>query len=162
MAIDFSSQAAVSLGGSTKLTVDTNGSFLVPAQYTFNVMSGAATAAGADVIAAGTQLFNIGSCYNSTNGRFTAPIAGIYFVRFHQLAQNATTGEFRTAIYLNGAGYGGLRFITYKAAAAWWTLIAEGYVKLAVNDYITVRYESGGAALYTDSNYASFSGHYVG
>lgn len=162
MAIQFSSDLALTVAGSTVYNITGAGRILMPGQPGFNVMSAQATAAGSNVIPASTQQFNIGSYYNNTNGRFTAPIAGIYYVRFNQLAQNATTGEFRTAIYKNDAGYSGGRFITYKNAASWWTLIAEAFVQLAVNDYITVRYESGGAALYTDANYATFSGHFVG
>ena len=162
MSIRFATNSAFNIAGSTKYTVTDAGRVLVPSQPGFNVMSLHATASGSNVVPGGTVQFNIGSCYNNTNGRFTAPVAGVYYVRFQQLAQNGTTGEFRTAIYKNDAGYGGARFITYKNQWMWWTLIADAYVQMAVNDYVTVRYESGGAALYTDSNYATFSGHFVG
>lgn len=162
MAIIFESDANIQISTNSVIKVDISGRYTTPLQPSFNVMSAAATAAGTNVIAAGTQAFNIGSHYNSANGRFTAPVAGIYFIRFQQLAQNATTGEFRTAIYKNDGGYSGYRFITYKAAAGWHSLIAEALVQMAANDFITVRYESGGAALYTDSNYATISGHLVG
>lgn len=162
MALNFDSQAVISTSGTTRLTLDTNGSYLAPLVSAFNLGGAPATASGADVITAGTQYFNIGTCYNTTNGRFTAPVAGIYFIRWQQLAQNGTTGEFRTAIYKNGGGYGGSRFITVKSGASWWSLIAEAVVQLAANDYVTVRYESGGAALYTDGNYGSVSGHLIG
>jgi hypothetical protein len=162
MTINFDSQAVISSRGTTRLTLDANGSYLAPFVPTFNVGGAPGTAPGADVVVAGTQNFNIGLRYNTTNGRFTALDAGIYFIRWQQLAENPTTGEFRTAIYKNGGGYGGARFITVKSGAAWWSLIAEAIVQLAANDYVTVRYESGGSNLYTDPNYGSISGHLIG
>jgi hypothetical protein len=63
---------------------------------------------------------------------------------------------------VNGAGYGGSRFITNKPASTWWSLIAEGHIFLNANDYATVRYETGAGSMYTDLNYGQFSGHLIG
>jgi hypothetical protein len=161
MAINFASTVNFQIQTTEVFTIDGSGRFLTPFQPAFNVMSAHAAGVG-NVVPAGTQQFNIGSFYNSANGRFTAPIAGIYFVRFQQLAQNASTGEFRTAIYRNDAAYSGYRFISHKAGAGWRSLIAEAIVQMSANDYVTVRYESGPAVLYTDANYATFSGHLIG
>jgi hypothetical protein len=132
-----------------------------PGMPAFHAKSSQATASGNDV-SGYTILFNRGSGLNATNGRFTSPASGVYFLRWHQLAANASTGEFRTAIYVNGSAYGGLRFITFKTAAGWLSLIAEGHLYLNENDYATIRYESGPSALYADGNYGAFSGHFIG
>lgn len=161
MAIDFSSSANIAVNGVTKLTIDSNGYYLATAQPSFNYIGAPATAAPADVLTP-TLVFNVGSYYNPANGRFTAPVAGAYLLRWNQLAQNATTGDFVTSIYKNNALINGTRFFTRKNQAMWTTLIAEGIVLMAASDYATVRYESGGAALHTDASFGSFSGHLLG
>jgi len=144
-----------------RLRVDNTGRVTMPYQPAFNATTTTSNASGTDITYT-SAVFDIGSNLNLGTGRFTAPVAGTYFFRYHQLANYAAAGEYRTAIYVNGAGYGGLRFITQKAANVWWTLIAEGHVKLAVNDYVTIRFESGPGAMYTDDRFASFTGHLIG
>ena len=144
-----------------RFRVDNAGRVTMPYQPAFHATTTTSNTTGTDITYT-TTVFDIGSNLNLATGRFTAPVAGTYFFRYHQLANNAAAGEYRTAIYVNGAGYGGLRFITQKAAGVWWTLIAEGHVKLAANDYVTIRFESGPGAMYTDGNYSSFTGHLIG
>ncbi len=127
----------------------------------FHVQAGVATPPGDDVTYS-SVVFNIGNNMNTSNGRFTAPVSGLYYFKYNQLAQNAPAGEYRTAIYKNGVGYGGLRYITYKQANTWLSLIVSGHVYLNANEYVTVRYEQGNGNLYTDGNYGSFSGHLIG
>lgn len=144
------------------IAIDSSGRVTMPNQPVFHVTAGAATASGGIVTYTAT-IFDIGSNVNLGTGRFTAPVAGTYYFQYHQLAPNANAGEYRTAIYKNGAGYGGLRWITNKdTAGTWQYLFAQGHVQLAVGDYITVVYETGPAALYTDANYGALTGHLVG
>jgi hypothetical protein len=144
-----------------RMRIDASGNISTPHQPAFHAKSGQETASGSDV-GGYTSVFNRGNHLNVTNGRFTAPVAGVYFFRYQQLAKNADSGEYRTALYKNGAAYGGLRFITQKPADTWWSLFAEGHVYMDAGDYVTVRYESGPNTLYSDNNYGSFSGHFVG
>lgn len=162
MAINSASNSEITIGGTPYLSALSGGQITTPAQPAFNQKSVDLTAAGSDVVPSGEVIFKITDFYNTANGRFTAPKAGSYFVRFNQLALNANTGEYRTAIYKNGVPYGGAKFITHKPKAEWLTLIADAVVYMAANDYVTVRYESGSGTLYGDSNYASFSGHFIG
>jgi hypothetical protein len=153
---------AVAIGHSTTdiLTVDSSGRVTNPYQPSFSVQSGNAATAGNDIVFGYANLNN-GNCYNGSNGRFTAPVAGGYWFAFQTLMNNANTGEFRHALYKNGSGYGGLRFIFYKDAAGWQSVYAYGVVYLAANDYVTVRYETGSGAVYTDGSYMNFSGFLI-
>ena len=110
----------------------------------------------------GTEHFDTGSNYSTSTGRFTAPVAGVYFFRAHTLIQNPTAGEARIAIYKNGAGFNGLRFITVKPANTWWSLICEGHASLAANDYVSIWMEQNPSSIYADDGYNSFSGHLIG
>jgi hypothetical protein len=161
MSVDFGSTGQLSIAGTNYLTIDTSGRILKPNQTAFLAGSGSAAAVGADVIFS-TTTFNIGSAYNTANGRFTAPVLGRYFFKYHQLAPNANAGDFRVALYANGGGYGGSQFILTKVAGVWDTLWAEAHMYLNVGDYVTVRYTGGVANLYTDGNFIQFSGHLIG
>jgi hypothetical protein len=135
--------------------------FTTPGMPAFHARSSQATAPGNDV-SEYTILFNRGNGLNATNGRFTAPISGTYFLKWNQLTASGPSGEFRTAIYVNGTGYGGLGFIAFRMFSWRLSLIAEGHLYLNAGDYATIRYESGPSALHTDGNYGSFSGHFLG
>jgi hypothetical protein len=155
----------LSISGNTAIT----GRLTITNQPSFHVTAGVATLPGstaANNVTYTATIFDIGNNLNLSNGRFTAPVSGVYYFRYQQLAPNATAGEYRVAIYKNDTGYGGLRFIWYKTTInVWQSLVAEGHVQMNAGEYVTIRYESGpptNIALYTDANYGSFSGHLVG
>lgn len=138
------------------------GNIKIPEQTYFSAQNGSsAVAAGNDIIFT-TVNKNIGNAYNSANGRFTAPIAGVYDFRFWNLFNNAGAGEYRVAFYKNGAGLEGARWIFQKAANTWYTGHCNGMFYLAANDYVTVRYEQGTGVMYTDANYTGFQGRFLG
>jgi hypothetical protein len=148
--------------GNIRIKSDSAGRVTMPGQPAFCARDQNAAVAGQDIIF-GTATFDRSSAYNVSNGRFTAQVAGSYFFKYHGLAPNANAGEFRVALYVNGSGYSGLRYIFYKSSAGvWQSLIAEGHIYLNVGDYVTVRLETSPAAMYTDGNYNSFSGHLIG
>ena len=106
---------------------------------------------------------NIGSHYDNTNGRFTAPITGFYSFKAHTLIQNATGGEVRMALYKNDSGSGlGSRYIIRKGSNQWETIHVNGDFYLNAGDYVTVRMEQNPTTTYSDSNYNAFSGFLVG
>ncbi len=150
-----------SANGLTRLSIDSSGRVTTPYQPSFAASHTNNTLVTGEIVW-GTEHFDTGSNYSTSTGRFTAPVAGVYFFRAHTLVQNAAAGEARIAIYKNGAGLQGIRFITVKPANTWWSLICEGHLSLAVNDYVSIVIEQNPSSIYSDANYNSFSGHLIG
>ena len=153
------------------LTIDSSGRVLFPqipcACVGINLSnsqdtSNPYTTTGADI------LFNIvtinqGSVYNSSNGRFTAPVAGIYEFSYTFLkddAQNVTYFD----MYKNGVSYvpnAGSRLYD-ENPSTYGNMSQKTLVDLAANDYLTLRLISGGFHLDSAGSYHSIIFKLVG
>jgi hypothetical protein len=162
MPINSLTTTSIWQAGYEVMQVDSAGRLKLPYQPAFYVKSGATPTAANIIIPGGTVIFNIGSHYNAGNGRFTAPVAGVYHFLYHQLAPNANTGRFDVEFLINGAEYLTSLYIYEKTVASWRTLMCESIMYLQASDYVNAYYRTGPAALYSDSNYGSFSGYMVG
>lgn len=93
---------------------------------------------------------NVGNNYNSANGRFTAPIGGVYQFDYHMLGTNdASSGDVR--IWRNGvntglASYGGAGYSGYKPVDMHFSIL------LTAGDYIEFR-NLGTPTWHTDTSY---------
>lgn len=162
MALNFDTSGILSVNGTTVLNFNSSGhpNFVKP---NFKVSQTTnATAIGSDILF-NSITFNTGSHYNAANGRFTAPIAGIYYFSWRQLVQNADDpAAYVFGIFKNGTEW--QRATTRKALDNTWnTNMLTTHVSMAANDYVTVRFIAGavGATTYLDGFYNSFIGFLV-
>jgi len=152
-------------GGQKSLEVDGYNRILTPNQPSFSAYSPAVTATGNNVIWGSTR-HNTGNCYNTSNGRFTAPIAGVYIFTFNSLMQinadycrlyfnvnnvhNPTYGD-----TLVGGTNG-----TWNAGWSYTSIGLTLVIQLAANDWVSV-WNDGPTATY-GTGYGTFSGHLLG
>jgi len=104
--------------------------------------------------------YNIGSHYNGTNGRFTAPVDGRYLFNWYT---NVDTNSNSTSLWgdwlING-NYSGFRFYTYVSHGGWELLTASIIFDLNTNDYVNVFVSTSGN--YDGGQYGSFNGCLLG
>ena len=85
----------------SRMKIDAYGRITKPNQPLFVAQKSAAISGGGSVVF-NTVIENVGSCYNSSNGRFTAPVAGYYWFCCKINAYKRIDWHFRR----NGSGSG--------------------------------------------------------
>lgn len=162
MALNFNSSGILSVNGTTVLSFNASGNpdFVKP---NFRVSQTTnATGIGSDILF-NSVAYNTGSHYNTTNGRFTAPVAGVYYFAYRQLVQNANVaGVYVFGVYKNGTEW--QRAATRKTNVNTWNShMLTTHVSMAANDYVTLRFISGpaGSTTYLDGFYNAFHGYLV-
>ena len=162
MALNFAGATTLTAGGVAVVSLDASGVLSVPNRPICWLASGTtAYAVGSDIILSVVG-YNVGNCYNTSNGRFTAPIAGVYHVMWRQLAQNASAAQsYVFGLYVNGNYY--IKSWTNKMAVNTWNSNSfRTHVYLNAGDYCTLRYLEGNSTTYTESAYSQFSVQLVG
>jgi hypothetical protein len=151
-----------------RMRIDSSGRVTTPFQPSFLVARDTTSISSGTFVVFQTTQNNVGSCYNTSNGTFTAPVAGLYSISFGFLASVSNT-VYRFTIYRNNATFvvgsnvdpGQIRLdcssgIDYLQGAK--TL----NIYLSANDYLNVHYSSDNGSALTDSTWAFFSGFLVG
>lgn len=141
--IDFSNPANVTLNAAMKN------------QHAFyaNDGGGISIASGVDTkIIYATEVFDLSSAYDTSNGRFTAPEAGYYYF-FANWRETTATSPARcdTAFYKNGTAFGaigGMNQQNNNDYGSYGTLI----LNLNANDYIEVYASQNGGSTTSTSN----------
>ena len=156
------------LNGTLQMKIDVSGRVTTPGQPAFAAYgnaTGTAYSTTAVILPYNTAVSNIGSHYSTTTYRFTAPVAGTYFFSAAFLNYpTANTNYCTMYITLNGAGYSSANPMSRQQNVSQQTQDVHGTIKMAVNDWVDVRIQtgSGGGAYYTNVGHAHFSGYLVG
>ena len=134
----------------TALTVDSSGRVLFPqipcacvtlttsnTQDTSNPYTTTGTAILFDKVSV-----NQGSVYDSSNGRFTAPVAGIYEFSYSFLKHTNSNTTY-VDMYKNGSAFTESGGRGYGSVSGYLQISQKLLLSLAVNDYLTLRLMSG-------------------
>ena len=144
-----------------RMTIDSVGLVTIPNQPAFAAYRDAGNTTTATDFIFNQVVFNIGNHYNSSNGRFTAPIAGRY--------------QFNVMMSHNGANTGNVGFFRPQknsGSQSWlfpigpnidhYSIGMSFVIDLAVNDYISVNTGTSAEMLGSGNIHNHFSGYFIG
>jgi len=134
-----------------------------------NLPSAAADNSTNDTIVFNQVQLNIGNAYNSSNGRFTAPVAGIYSFSFFAVTAGASGGaqpansSALAYFYKNNAdaGFGRMQS-RVNVQTSYANIAGTIAISLAVNDYVNIHVASQFILVAHSQHYNQFSGHLIG
>jgi len=157
---------AFAVGGNERVKIDTAGRVTMPYQPAFMAtLTGNWTHPSGVSLVQGTlsAAVNVGSCYNATNRRFTAPVTGSYFVS----ACSSTVGSTGTFTYLSSEIWvNGLRRIQGGwdgGGSSYGKSSVSGVIYLNVGDYVEFVCEASKTFTMEGTNSSTFfSGHLIG
>ena len=154
-----------------RMHVSETGIITKPYQPAFHAYGATSATSGADVIYANTYV-NTGGHYSTTNGRFTAPVAGVY-VFFWSAIGNNNNDVYRYFLHKNGskniANSGNdihLRMDTLATGSEYATNGSRvQMLALAANDYIQIYFQadsSNSTYVGSQDDYMNFGGFLIG
>ena len=146
--------------GTKDVTFDNGSRVTMPSQPMFSASTSTHGANG--VIVWDLVSSNIGSHLNTSNGRFTAPVAGNYFFTTYGMSHSGTTNIrsrflVNNAVYSAGEHHGG---VGYQAGGQYQQAVISTILPLSVNDYVSVEWQSGYASIH--EQHSKFSGFLIG
>ena len=153
-------------GTNTAMTIDSSGRVLTPARPSFYVGKNDDSQFDSNI---GDITFNVttgnfhnSGMFNASNGRATAPVAGLYYFRYHLLTYNANNSAGYKSVGLQKNGSNFHRTYNYMSTAnTHMDLDACAVIELAANDYVTVE-AINGTFYGGDELYCQFMGYMVG
>ena len=162
-----SDQMSFQTNGAERMHIDSSGRVTMPYQPAFAVhnteIGNAYT--GSDLVHWSTVKINRGGHWNSSNGRFTAPVSGVY--QFSWWVQEETYygnwgGSINAGFYVNGSQYTsfGQGSIADPASETWFYMSA--LIDLNQNDYVTIRFACNDSTPSFEGGQGQFNGYLIG
>jgi hypothetical protein len=139
--------------------IDTLGRVTMPNQIAFRAYAAPQTTQAQSTLVWSATATNIGSHYNTSNGRFTVPVAGSYLFSISMLYP-ASGSYARLLLAINGQTSTQIADTLTSVSGSYQSSNATAIITLSVNDYVTV-VNSGPITTY-GTGYGSFCGHLIG
>ena len=160
------SSAANGTPNQTVMAMNKDGIVTKPYNPSFNARYPAVTNGGGTTIVFSSTHFNIGSHYNTSNGIFTAPVAGSYLFSFSILIDPSGTNHYARILFArNGTAVDttlgdSLESSDYDQQQEYQSLQMSAVIYLNAND--TMRLQNTGQSPTYGTSYGSFSGYLLG
>jgi len=157
----------------TAMTIDSSGRILTPARPAFRAEKRASnqtvTSGVTALVTFEHEAFDIGSDYDTSTSRFTAPIAGIYHFNavVRAVANNGTMDYVAMKLYKNGSLYADMfQMQTASNQMGNSHIGGSATVQLAATDYVSIHASISGTSPVVHSHATGqrtwFSGHLIG
>ena len=153
---DNASFAIHESGVGDRLTIDTSGRVTMPNQPAFRVNKSTTTNALTEIVW-NVENLDTGNNFNTTTGRFTAPVAGRYFFSFFGVPQSGTL--INLALYVNGSPSG--FWINNGNTSQNASCSCSAVVQLNANDFVSV-FLVGGNMRTSNGDNNGFMGYLIG
>lgn len=167
-----SAAASLVTAAGTALSADSSGRVTTPFQPAFSAFRDAGSVTGNNatptVIVFNNATFaNVGSHYSTSTGRFTAPVAGVYYFSFIGMLDSTpnTAGDLQLAIRKNGTNLSISNPPQVGASIQGMGFAASANVTLAASDYVDVVFyaSNNSSRLYAAGGaFNNFSGFLIG
>jgi hypothetical protein len=142
-----------------RMRIDSSGRVTMPYQPSFRASNAPATSTNATLVY-GTVNTNIGGHYNTSNGRYTAPVAGVYLFTMSMLFPTTGTSYARILFAVNGTASTNYADTLTSAGDSYLSLNGSTVIGLSAGDYVTV--VNDGQITSYGTGYGSFCGYLIG
>jgi hypothetical protein len=157
-------------GGGTateRMRINSSGVVTTPSQPAFrayNSVNGFWYVNNNDTLIFDATEYNIGGHYNTSNGRFTAPVAGVYQFNFYTIVYGNLQNGAISLRKNGGAPTSGhnIHFSPYYTSVSWSNVVYTTSLYLNAGDYIFLINSTGIQIPIHGDDWSSFSGYLVG